>query len=97
MIIAGTVLVSGKKKGHGGAASSLTGLAMIASSLACDGITGGLQDRAKKAAASTGKKAKPYDLMFWTNWCAAFFFFFFFVISLLACVLGMPWWHALRV
>lgn len=64
-IIAGTCIVSmGKKSGP---ASSALGVAFILLSLACDGITGGLQKRLKKKAADMGVKPKPYDLMFWTN------------------------------
>lgn len=65
-IIAGTVIVSmGKKKSS--AASSSLGVLFIMLSLACDGITGGLQNRLKQKSAQLGVKAKPYDFMFWTN------------------------------
>ena len=64
-IIAGTVLVSlGKKSGP---ASSLVGLLFIFASLACDGITGGMQNRIKNTSKALGVKPKPYDFMFWTN------------------------------
>lgn len=65
-IILGTCIVSmgGKKSDK---ASSSLGLAFILLSLACDGITGGLQDRIKKKTAAAGLKVKPYDMMFWTN------------------------------
>lgn len=65
-IIAGTVMVSMGKK-SGGPASSAIGIAFILLSLACDGITGGLQKRIKKSLGEVGVKPKPYDLMFWTN------------------------------
>ena len=65
-IILGTCIVSmGNKKT--GPASSQLGIAFIALSLACDGLTGGLQDRLKKKSKEVGVIAKPYDLMFWTN------------------------------
>eukprot|EP01038_Epipyxis_sp_PR26KG_P010533 gene10533-14150_t len=65
-IIAGTCIVSMGKK-SGGAASSAAGIAFIALSLACDGVTGGLQKRLKQKSKELGVSAKPYDLMFWTN------------------------------
>jgi len=65
-IILGTCIVSlgGKKSDQ---ASSPMGIAFILLSLACDGLTGGLQDRIKKKSKERGVSAKPYDLMFWTN------------------------------
>ncbi|KAJ1419191.1 UAA transporter [Ochromonadaceae sp. CCMP2298] len=69
-IIAGTCIVSmGKKKSA--AASSTMGLAFIAMSLICDGLTGGLQKRLKVQSKEMGLKPKPYDLMFWTNFFMA--------------------------
>lgn len=66
-IIGGTCIVSmGGKKSSGGASSTL-GILFIVLSLTCDGITGGMQNRLKKRSAELGVKAKPYDLMFWTN------------------------------
>lgn len=65
-IIGGTCIVSmGKKKSS--KVSSGVGLGFIAASLACDGITGGLQKRLKQKSLSLGVKAKPYDFMYWTN------------------------------
>jgi UDP-galactose transporter B1 len=65
-IIIGTCIVSmGKKSAN--ADSSLLGIGFIFASLACDGLTGGLQSRLKKKSAERGVKAKPYDLMFWIN------------------------------
>jgi len=66
-IIAGTCIVSMDKKKSSTAASSSLGIAFIALSLACDGITGGVQKRLKIKSAQMGVKAKPYDFMFWTN------------------------------
>lgn len=66
-IIAGTVLVSIGNKKPAGEGSSLAGLASIAASLACDGITGGVQNRLKRKTKELGVKPKPYDFMFWTN------------------------------
>lgn len=64
-IIAGTVLVSlGKKSGP---ESSLVGILFIFASLACDGVTGGMQNRIKNTSKALGVKPKPYDFMFWTN------------------------------
>lgn len=65
-IIAGTTIVSTGKKSSG-KASSLLGLAFVALSLVCDGITGGVQKRLKAKSKERGVDAKPYDLMFWTN------------------------------
>lgn len=65
-IIVGTCIVSMGKKSTG-PASSMLGITFIVLSLACDGITGGLQKRLKKKSADLGVKPKPYDLMFWTN------------------------------
>jgi hypothetical protein len=48
-------------------ASLQQGLVFIALSLACDGITGGVQNRLKKRSTELGVKPKPYDFMFWTN------------------------------
>lgn len=69
-IIAGTSIVSMGKKSSG-PASSMMGLAFIALSLACDGITGGVQNRLKKECQARGVKAKPYDMMFFTNFYMA--------------------------
>lgn len=69
-IIAGTCIVSMGKKSTGPASSAL-GIAFVLLSLACDGITGGLQKRLKKKASDMGVKPKPYDLMFWTNFYMA--------------------------
>jgi UDP-galactose transporter B1 len=66
-IIAGTCIVSMNKKKSSTKASSSLGIAFIALSLACDGITGGVQKRLKQKSAQLGVKAKPYDFMFWTN------------------------------
>ena len=65
-IIGGTCIVSMGKKSSGPASSSL-GIAFIALSLACDGITGGVQNRLKQKSKALGVTAKPYDFMFWTN------------------------------
>jgi UDP-galactose transporter B1 len=69
-IIGGTCIVSMGKKSSG-PSSSVMGIAFIALSLACDGITGGVQNRLKKKSAELGVKPKPYDLMFWTNFYMA--------------------------
>ena len=66
-IIAGTAIVSMGGKKSSGPASSTLGLAFIALSLTCDGLTGGFQDRIKKRSKELGVTPKPYDLMFWTN------------------------------
>jgi UDP-galactose transporter B1 len=55
----------GNKKGGG--PSSTAGLAFIGTSLALDGLTGGLQNRLKSESKKRGLKPKPYDFMFWTN------------------------------
>ena len=65
-IIIGTCIVSmGKSKSS--ATSSVLGIAFIVLSLACDGVTGGVQKRLKEKTAKLGVKPKPYDFMFWTN------------------------------
>jgi UDP-galactose transporter B1 len=64
-IIAGTCIVSlGKKSGP---ASSTLGILFIVLSLACDGVTGGVQNRLKMKTKERGVNPKPYDFMFWTN------------------------------
>jgi len=68
LIIGGTCVVSMAKKSKNQSASSGAGLAFIALSLICDGLTGGLQKRLKQATIEMGIKIKPYDMMFWTNW-----------------------------
>lgn len=65
-IIAATVMVS-MKKSKPGAGSSTLGVVYICGSLALDGCTGGVQDRLKKKSTEKGVKAKPYEMMFWTN------------------------------
>ena len=65
-IIGGTVIVSLGKKSSGESSSTL-GILFIASSLICDGLTGGLQKKIKVATSKLPKKPTPYDLMFWTN------------------------------
>lgn len=65
-IIGGTCIVSMGKKSSGPASSNM-GIAFIALSLACDGITGGVQNRLKQKSKALGVVAKPYDFMFWTN------------------------------
>ena len=65
-IIGGTCIVSMGKKSSGPASSAI-GIAFIALSLACDGITGGVQNRLKQKSKALGVVAKPYDFMFWTN------------------------------
>ncbi|RYH17259.1 hypothetical protein EON65_28845 [archaeon] len=65
-IIIGTCIVSMGKKA-GGKASSLAGIAFIVLSLACDGVTGGMQNKLKAKAKENGASPKPYDFMFWTN------------------------------
>lgn len=66
-IIASTVIVSMNKKAKPGDSSSSLGLVFICSSLALDGVTGGVQDKLKAGLKTKGLKAKPYDMMFWTN------------------------------
>jgi len=66
-IILGTALVSMDKKNSKSSTTSTIGLVYIALSLTCDGITGGMQNRLKKDIKASGKKAKAYDFMFWTN------------------------------
>lgn len=65
-IIVGTTIVSIGKKSSG-SSSSVLGLAFIFLSLACDGVTGGVQNRIKIKSKEAGVSAKPYDMMFWTN------------------------------
>lgn len=65
-IIASTVMVS-MKKSKSSSESSLLGVLYICGSLALDGCTGGVQDKLKAKSAQRGAKAKPYEMMFWTN------------------------------
>merc|ERR1712151_582401 len=81
-IIASTVMVSMNKKSKPGQTSSILGVVFICSSLALDGVTGGVQDALKAKCAKLGKKAKPYDMMFWTN------FFMLVVGVIVALALG---------
>ena len=65
-IIIGTFAVSmGKKSGSNG--GSIVGISFIAASLACDGLTGGIQKKLMIDSNALGIKPKPYDFMFWTN------------------------------
>jgi UDP-galactose transporter B1 len=66
-IIGGTCIVSMGNKKASGPASSALGILFIALSLACDGVTGGVQNRLKSKTKALGVKPKPYDFMFWTN------------------------------
>jgi UDP-galactose transporter B1 len=66
-IIAATVLVSMKKSKPGAAGSSILGVVYICSSLALDGVTGGVQDKLKARCKAKDCKPQPYDFMFWTN------------------------------
>ncbi len=65
-IIIGTTIVSMGKKSSEKASSTL-GIAFVLLSLACDGITGGVQNRLKAKSKELGVTAGPYDFMFWTN------------------------------
>jgi UDP-galactose transporter B1 len=69
-IIAGTVMVSLGKKSSA-QSSSIMALLCIVASLACDGITGGVQNRLKKKSKELNVNPKPYDFMFWTNFYMA--------------------------
>lgn len=63
LIVAGTGIVSlASSKSSKNAESSMVGMLFILSSLACDGLTGGMQKRLKKQWSGQG-----YDFMFWTN------------------------------
>merc|ERR1712032_223836 len=81
-IITATIMVSMNSKARDGPPSSGLGLICICASLACDGFTGGVQDRIKKESKDRGVKVKPYDMMFWSNT------FMFLVALLIAVVLG---------
>jgi solute carrier family 35 (UDP-galactose transporter), member B1 len=65
-IILGTTIVSIGKKSSGKASSAL-GIAFVMMSLACDGITGGVQNRLKAESKARKITPGPYDFMFWTN------------------------------
>lgn len=80
-IILGTTIVSLGKKSSG-KASSAAGIAFVVLSLACDGITGGVQNRLKTKSKELGVTAGPYDFMFWTN------FFMAITAAVLALVMG---------
>jgi UDP-galactose transporter B1 len=68
MIIGGTCIVSLAKKSKSAQdVSSTLGVAFVALSLICDGLTGGLQKRLKQNTIEMGVKIKSYDMMFWTN------------------------------
>merc|ERR1711933_274908 len=55
------------------------GVVFICSSLVLDGVTGGVQDALKAKCKDLNIKAKPYDMMFWTN-------FFMMVVGALAAL-----------
>merc|ERR1712187_438003 len=46
---------------------SMAGVGFICASLMLDGVTGGVQDALKSKCKDLKIKAKPYDMMFWTN------------------------------
>merc|ERR1712187_914102 len=81
-IIAATVMVSMNKKSKPGQTSSMAGVVFICASLVLDGVTWGVQDALKAKCKDLNKKAKPYDMMFWTN------FFMMVVGALVALCLG---------
>jgi UDP-galactose transporter B1 len=64
----------------GGASSSALGFIFLLGSLVCDGVTGGAQNNLKEKARKKGLKAKPYDMMLWTN-------FYMMLYMILAAVL----------
>lgn len=67
-IVLGTGIVSfaeGRNKKSG--ESTKLGLFFIMSSLFCDGIVSGLQQRLKDRCKAEKTKVRSYDLMFWTN------------------------------
>lgn len=68
-IVCGTAVVSlSKKKAQPvGQKTGVLGFTFIVSSLAFDGLTGGVQKRVKSEAKRRGLVPKPYDYMFWTN------------------------------
>ena len=67
MIIGGTTLVSLGKKSVKMTPSSYAGLMFIVSSLTCDGIVGGIQNRLIDKCKEAKVVPKQYDFMFWTN------------------------------
>merc|ERR1712176_1061966 len=78
-IIASTVMVSMNKKSKPGDTSSVLGVVFICSSLALDGVTGGVQDSLEAKCKELGKKALPYEMMFWTN-------FFMMIVAIIVSV-----------
>uniref|UniRef100_A0A7S0QTJ5 Uncharacterized protein n=1 Tax=Pyramimonas obovata TaxID=1411642 RepID=A0A7S0QTJ5_9CHLO len=66
-IVGGTAIFNLAKGKGGGKSSSALGFLCLVGSLVCDGITGGCQDGLKEKARKKGLKAKPYDMMLWTN------------------------------
>eukprot|EP00435_Cladocopium_sp_Y103_P030258 s2110_g7.t1 len=67
-IVLGTGIVSfaeGRNKKSG--ASTKLGIFFIMSSLFCDGLVSGLQQRLKERCKAEKTKVRSYDLMFWTN------------------------------
>merc|ERR1712014_521697 len=69
----------GNKKSKPGQTSSMAGVVFICASLMLDGVTGGVQDALKAKCKDLKIKAKPYDMMFWTN-------FFMMVVGALAAL-----------
>ena len=68
-IIVGTALLGlGKSQGEEMAPSSMLGVAFILLSLVMDGLTGGLQKRAKRDATAAGRQPiKGFEFMMYTN------------------------------
>eukprot|EP00616_Rhizochromulina_sp_CCMP1243_P018609 CAMPEP_0118976478 /NCGR_PEP_ID=MMETSP1173-20130426/18951_1 /TAXON_ID=1034831 /ORGANISM="Rhizochromulina marina cf, Strain CCMP1243" /LENGTH=337 /DNA_ID=CAMNT_0006926519 /DNA_START=11 /DNA_END=1024 /DNA_ORIENTATION=+ len=68
LIVLGTVLVNMAKKKASGQGSEVSGLLCLTAALACDGFTGGLQDRMKANYKKTeNSKLQPYDMMLFMN------------------------------
>lgn len=70
-IVAGTSLVTLAEGSSKSAQSSIAGMALVAAALACDGIVGGVQKSFKVECKEKQQKARPYDMMFWTNFYMA--------------------------
>ena len=73
-IILGTALVSMDKKNSKSSATSTIGLAYIALSLTCDGITGGMQNRLKKDIKASGTIFSLTDHSLAYSWYCIFIF-----------------------
>jgi len=64
-IVGGTSMVSFAEGKAKGGSSTGQGILLVLASLFCDGLVSGIQRRLKVCLQEEGKKARPFDSMFW--------------------------------